>query len=165
MSSEVLVPNLFGTRDQFCRNFSMDRVRGVGVVCDDSSELHLLCTLFLLLEIIFLLFLFLLFLLLLHQLHHRSSGLRSQRLGTPAVRCQLGMEKSSHCPNAILIHLLHLPCELQQTSCMCVYAKSLQLCPTLCNLMDYSPPGSSVHGILQDRKLDWVAISSSKVSS
>ena len=158
MSSEALVPNLFGTRDQFCRNFSMDRVRGVGVVCDDSSELHLLCTLFLL-------FLFLLFLFLLHQLHHRSSGLRSQRLGTPAVRCQLGMEKSSHCPNAILIHLLHLPCELQQTSCMCVYAKSLQLCPTLCNLMDYSPPGSSVHGILQARKLDWVAISSSKVSS
>ena len=33
-----------------------------------------------------------------------------------------------------------------------------QLCPTLCNLMDYSPPGSSVHGILQVRILERVAI-------
>ena len=35
-----------------------------------------------------------------------------------------------------------------------------QLCPTLCNAMDCSPPGSSVHGILQARILGWVAISS-----
>ena len=34
-----------------------------------------------------------------------------------------------------------------------------QLCPTLCNPMDYSPPGSSVHGIFQARVLEWVAIS------
>jgi len=33
-----------------------------------------------------------------------------------------------------------------------------QLCPTLCNSMDYSPPGSSVHGILQARIPQWVAI-------
>ena len=33
-----------------------------------------------------------------------------------------------------------------------------QLCPTLCNPMDYSWPGSSVHGILQARILEWVAI-------
>ena len=33
-----------------------------------------------------------------------------------------------------------------------------QLCPTLCNPMDCSPPGSSVHGILQARILEWVAI-------
>ena len=37
-------------------------------------------------------------------------------------------------------------------------AKLLQLRPTLCNPMDCSPPGSSVHGILQARKLEWVAI-------
>ena len=35
-------------------------------------------------------------------------------------------------------------------------AKSLQLCPTLCNRIDGSPPGSSVHGILQARTLEWV---------
>ena len=41
---------------------------------------------------------------------------------------------------------------------MCVHAKLLQSCPTLCNPMDCSPPGSSVHGILQERILEWIAI-------
>ena len=36
--------------------------------------------------------------------------------------------------------------------------KSLQSCPTLCNPIDGSPPGSSVPGILQARILEWVAI-------
>ena len=39
-----------------------------------------------------------------------------------------------------------------------VHAKSLQSCPTLCDPMNHSPPGSSVHGILQARTLVWVAI-------
>ena len=38
-------------------------------------------------------------------------------------------------------------------------AKSLQLCPTLCDPIDGSPPGSPVSGILQARTLEWVAIS------
>ena len=38
-------------------------------------------------------------------------------------------------------------------------AKSLQLCPTPCNSIDGSPPGSPVPGILQARTLEWVAIS------
>jgi len=38
-------------------------------------------------------------------------------------------------------------------------AKSLQLCPTLCDPRDGSPPGSPVPGILQARTLEWVAIS------
>ena len=38
-------------------------------------------------------------------------------------------------------------------------AKSLQSCPTLCNSIDGSPPGSPVPGILQARTLEWVAIS------
>ena len=38
-------------------------------------------------------------------------------------------------------------------------AKSLQSCPTLCNPIDCSPPGSPVPGILQARTLEWVAIS------
>ena len=37
-------------------------------------------------------------------------------------------------------------------------AKSLQSCPTLCDPIDGSPPGSSVPGILQARILEWVAI-------
>ena len=40
-------------------------------------------------------------------------------------------------------------------------AKSLQSCPTLCDPIDSSPPGSSVPGILQARILEWAAISSS----
>ena len=43
--------------------------------------------------------------------------------------------------------------------CACVHAKSLQLCPPLFYSMDCSLPGSSVHGILQARILEWVAIS------
>ena len=41
----------------------------------------------------------------------------------------------------------------------CMHAKSLLLCPTLCNTMDCSLLGSSVHGILQVRILEYVAIS------
>ena len=44
-------------------------------------------------------------------------------------------------------------------------AELLQSCLILCNPMDCSPPGSSVHGILQAKILDWVAISSSWGSS
>ena len=48
-------------------------------------------------------------------------------------------------------------------SCMC--AKSFQSCPTLCDPMDHSLPGSSVHGVLQARILEKVAISSFRGSS
>ena len=48
---------------------------------------------------------------------------------------------------------------------VCVHAKSLQLGPTLCEHMDCSLPGSSVHGILQARMLEWVAMPSSRGSS
>ena len=41
-------------------------------------------------------------------------------------------------------------------------AKSLQSCPTLCNPIDGSPPGSSVHGILRARVLEWGAIAFSE---
>ena len=44
-------------------------------------------------------------------------------------------------------------------------AKSLQSCPTLSDPIDHSPPGSSVHGTLQARTLEWVAVSSSRGSS
>ena len=40
-----------------------------------------------------------------------------------------------------------------------------QLCPTLCDPMDYNLPGASTHGIFQARILEWVAISFSEVSS
>ena len=46
--------------------------------------------------------------------------------------------------------------------CVCVFAQS---CPNLCDSMDCSTPGSSVHGILQARILEWLAISSSRGAS
>ena len=45
----------------------------------------------------------------------------------------------------------------------CVRAKSLQLCLTLWDPMDYSTPGSSVHGIFLEKILKWVDISSSRI--
>ena len=52
--------------------------------------------------------------------------------------------------------------KIELLCCCCLFAKS---CPTLCNPMDCSPPGSSVHGILQVRMLKWVAIYFSRGSS
>ena len=49
---------------------------------------------------------------------------------------------------------------VEQLCIVCVCAKLLKLYLTLCNPTDCSPPGSSVHGILQARILEWVAISS-----
>ena len=48
---------------------------------------------------------------------------------------------------------------------VCPHAKSLQSCLTLSDPLDCSPPGSSVHGILQARILEWDAMPSSRGSS
>ena len=50
-------------------------------------------------------------------------------------------------------------CYLLSAAAAAAAAKSLQSCPTLCNPIDGSPPGSPVPGILQARILEWVAIS------
>ena len=52
-----------------------------------------------------------------------------------------------------------------QCVCMCVCVLVAQACPTLCNPTDCNPPDSSVHGILQARILEWIAIPFSGVSS
>ena len=49
--------------------------------------------------------------------------------------------------------------------CVCMRAQAHSLCPTLCDPMDCSLPGSSVHVIFQARVLEWVAIFSSRGSS
>ena len=64
----------------------------------------------------------------------------------------------------------HLPTHTQSLflawfMCLCACAKPIQSCLTLCNPMGHSLPGSSVHGILQARKLWWVAISYCRGSS
>ena len=51
------------------------------------------------------------------------------------------------------------PEQLEYINAMLCYAKPLQSCPTLCDPIDGSPPGSPVLGIFQARTLEWVAIS------
>ena len=52
---------------------------------------------------------------------------------------------------------------LQEVIAAAAAAKSLRSCPTLCDPIDGSPPGSPVPGILQARTLEWVAISFSNM--
>ena len=54
--------------------------------------------------------------------------------------------------------------ETEHRLVVAVYVLVTQSCPTLCNPMDCSPPGSSVHGILQARILEWVAVPFSRGS-
>ena len=60
------------------------------------------------------------------------------------------------------VTFISLSLSLYVCVCVCVCPQS---CPTVCNPMDYSLPGSSVHGISQARILECVAISSSRGSS
>ena len=62
---------------------------------------------------------------------------------------------SIHSPNERYFHCIQ-DLAIMKTSAA---AKSLQLCLTLCNPIDSSPPGSPIPGILQARTLQWVAIS------
>ena len=62
-------------------------------------------------------------------------------------------------------HLMKICCPNERTGLSSVAVLVAQLCPTLCVPMDCSPPGSSGHGILQARILEWVAISFSRGSS
>ena len=57
--------------------------------------------------------------------------------------------------------LFKIAVHLRDSHYIYVHAKLLQLCLTLCDPMDCSLPGSSVHGILQARILEWVAMPSS----
>ena len=58
-------------------------------------------------------------------------------------------------------------CAYSRVSDACVFSSVFVAlsCPTLCDPVDCSPPGSSVHGISQARRLEWVAISSTRRSS
>ena len=57
----------------------------------------------------------------------------------------------------IWILFISFPCPIAVDAAAA--AKSLQSCPTLCDPIDSSPPGSPVPGILQARTLEWVSIS------
>ena len=62
-------------------------------------------------------------------------------------------------PNPGIEPTFHFPALAGRFFTTAAAAKSLQSCPTLCDPIDSSPPGSAVPGILQARTLEWVAIS------
>ena len=70
-----------------------------------------------------------------------------------------GCSRFTHCWISSISGYKTSPASLGLASPQCVHAQS---CPTLCDPMDCSPPGSSVHGIFQTRILEWVAISFSR---
>ena len=81
--------------------------------------------------------------------------LRSVRLGESSLHASF---HTWHLKGQLQLRImvLSLGCVLESPACSVT-----QSCPTLCNSMDCSPPGSSVHGILQARILEWVAMPSS----
>ena len=93
--------------------------------------------------------------------------------GKPGVLQSMGLQRVGHDWATELnwmFHCVYVPQLLYPFICRWTYrllpdsaaaaaAKSLQSCPTLCDPIDGSPPGSPVPGILQARTLEWVAIS------
>ena len=77
---------------------------------------------------------------------------------------ELGMEEQtgSKSGNVYIKAVYCHPAYLTYMQCAAAAAKSLQLCPILCDPIDGSPPGSPIPGVLQSRTLEWVAISFSK---
>ena len=75
-----------------------------------------------------------------------------------------GVHKKSDTTERLHFHFQwqrqNLGCPLREHACL--HAKSVQLCPILCDSLDCSPPGFSVHWILQERILEWVAMPSSR---
>ena len=59
----------------------------------------------------------------------------------------------------VIMCLFNCSSPISDTAAAAAAAESLQSCPTLCDPIDSSPPGSTVPGILQERTLEWVAIS------
>ena len=214
--SRAAVPNLFWCQEPVSCSPVFPWTIGKGWFGDDSNTLHLLC---------------ILFLLLLHQFHLRSSGIKSWKLGTPALGEKMFLVSSRvlWLLTFLEIMAISLPClfpwvhrsffslcvrflflllirtlvvalrahldnseyslilssltssHLQRASFQITLLNSrdilglhcqskmkvlvVQSCPTLCGPMDSGPPGSSVHGILQGRILEWVAIPFPRISS
>ena len=110
----------------------------------------------------------------------RQQSMGSQRVGhNLATKQQQSEQKTQFLKKYFLLLLQKYNGNIQITGSYCflncfievlkrnchMHGCLLQSCPTLCDPMNCSLPGSSVHGILQVRILEWVAISSSKGSS
>ena len=81
---------------------------------------------------------------------------KSGALGEPGLHAEIGLPLEGHVDRRAMEHF-----DLFCAQC----TKLIQSCPTFCDPVDHSPPGSSVHGPLQVRILKWVAMPSSSRSS
>ena len=101
---------------------------------------------------------------LLHRNENHSSPLYSPKWISSShfmiLQCSHANQHSKY--NDCILNLFHEAPSVCVCVCVCVHAQS---CSTLCDLIDCSPPGSSVHWIFQARILEWVALSSSRGSS
>ena len=100
-------------------------------------------------------------------LHHNKAVIHEvwMAIGPQLTTCEEGLlcfPKETTLPSLLLLepYTCSLGCSLVP-----LHAKSLQLCLILHDPMGYTPPGSSIHGILQARILAWVAVPSSRQSS
>ena len=73
--------------------------------------------------------------------------------------------KESHTAEQLTLSVSYICVCVCVCACICMCAHLLPSCPTLCITMDCSLPNFSVHGILQARILEWIAMSSSRGSS
>ena len=95
----------------------------------------------------------------LQSLKHLLHGLLQKTLQTALMEKSSMPVFSSESPRQLFYKLDSEGSDLPSQTPKGAAAKSLRLCPTLCDPIDGSPPGSSVPGILQARTLEWVAIS------
>ena len=77
-----------------------------------------------------------------------------------SIRGRMGGVRFQFCAKPQILHReTQFLSSLRNMTAAAAAAKSLQSCPTLCDPIDGSPPGSAIPGILQARTLEWVAIS------
>ena len=86
-------------------------------------------------------------------IYHRTLG---NHFFTESLQHLLGLFPKGHLESSRASNFCNF--HLKRSWVHTGYAKSLQLCPTLCDPTDGSPPGSPVPGILQATTLEWVAI-------
>ena len=86
-----------------------------------------------------------------------------------STRCRVSFSSILHLNIFLTLIVVYVSCsqdEVEKSFAKTVLIRaSVQSCPALCDPMDCSPPGSSVHGILQARRLEWVAMPFSRASS
>ena len=91
-------------------------------------------------------------------LHWRASSLLSEPPGKPTLSRRIPEVRKLLLFCVLILSSLNLAQESRTQTSIC-QSEVAQSCPTLCDLVDCGPPGFSVHGILQARILEWVAIS------